>query len=78
MAQRCIARKQTEEKDMCPYACRNWNDCGCILMQKPVMCGAADVRTTVMLTINKFSDGTRFFTGNRCERGAGKVKSGGS
>ncbi|OPJ58499.1 2-hydroxyacyl-CoA dehydratase [Clostridium oryzae] len=25
-----------------------------------------------LLTINEFSDGTRFITGNRCERGAGK------
>ncbi len=27
-----------------------------------------------MLTINKFSDGRRFITGNRCERGLGKPK----
>lgn len=27
-----------------------------------------------MLTINKFNDGSRFITGNRCERGAGKEK----
>jgi predicted CoA-substrate-specific enzyme activase len=27
-----------------------------------------------MLTINKFSDGRRFISGNRCERGLGKVK----
>ena len=26
-----------------------------------------------MMTINKFNDGSRFFTGNRCERGEGKV-----
>jgi predicted CoA-substrate-specific enzyme activase len=26
-----------------------------------------------LLTINKFSDGTRFITGNRCEKGEGKV-----
>lgn len=25
-----------------------------------------------LMTINKFNDGTRFFTGNRCERGEGK------
>ncbi len=25
------------------------------------------------MTINKFNDGTRFFTGNRCERGEGKT-----
>lgn len=26
-----------------------------------------------LMTINKFNDGTRFFTGNRCERGEGKT-----
>lgn len=26
-----------------------------------------------LMTINKFNDGTRFFTGNRCERGEGKA-----
>ena len=29
-----------------------------------------------LLTINKFSDGARFITGNRCERGAGKEQGG--
>lgn len=29
-----------------------------------------------LLTINKFNDGSRFVTGNRCERGEGKEKSG--
>jgi len=28
-----------------------------------------------LLTINKFNDGTRFITGNRCEKGEGKEKS---
>ena len=26
-----------------------------------------------MITVNRFNDGSRFFTGNRCERGEGKV-----
>ncbi|MBQ8151451.1 MAG: 2-hydroxyacyl-CoA dehydratase, partial [Firmicutes bacterium] len=26
-----------------------------------------------MMTVNRFNDGSRFFTGNRCERGEGKV-----
>jgi len=30
------------------------------------------------LTINRFSDGSRFITGNRCERGAGKVRTEGA
>ena len=38
------------------------------------MCGVTDVKTSCLMTINKFNDGTRFFTGNRCERGEGKVK----
>ncbi|MEI3518749.1 MAG: hypothetical protein V8R14_04900 [Clostridia bacterium] len=25
------------------------------------------------MTMNKFNDGTRFFTGNRCEKGEGKT-----
>ena len=29
-----------------------------------------------LLTINKFNDGSRFITGNRCEKGEGKEKSG--
>ena len=29
------------------------------------------------MTINKFNDGSRFITGNRCERGAGKDRQGG-
>ncbi|MEA4922659.1 MAG: acyl-CoA dehydratase activase-related protein [Eubacteriaceae bacterium] len=29
-----------------------------------------------LLTINKFNDGTKFITGNRCEKGAGKESSG--
>ncbi len=33
-------------------------------------CGACE--NNCMLTINRFSDGSRFVTGNRCERGAGK------
>ena len=38
---------------------------------------AADCENHCLMTINKFNDGTRFFTGNRCERGEGKAKGGG-
>lgn len=35
-------------------------------------CGGCE--NNCLLTINKFSDGSRFITGNRCERGEGKQK----
>ena len=35
-------------------------------------CGKCE--NNCLLTINKFSDGSRFITGNRCERGEGKEK----
>ena len=36
-----------------------------------VRCGKCE--NNCLMTVNKFSDGTRFFTGNRCERGEGKT-----
>ena len=35
-----------------------------------VRCGKCE--NNCMMTINQFNDGSRFFTGNRCERGEGK------
>ena len=35
-------------------------------------CGACE--NNCMLTINSFNDGSKFITGNRCEKGAGKDK----
>ena len=39
-----------------------------------VRCGRCE--NHCLMTINKFNDGTRFFTGNRCERGEGKTVTG--
>ena len=36
-----------------------------------VRCGKCE--NNCLMTINKFSDGSKFFTGNRCERGEGKA-----
>ncbi len=42
------------------------------MTNKHARCGRCE--NNCQLTINRFSDGSRFITGNRCERGAGKEK----
>ena len=66
-----IARKQTREGDVSSLL--KLEDLDAFSVETShVRCGRCE--NHCLMTINKFNDGTRFFTGNRCERGEGKVK----
>ena len=67
-----IARKQTREGDVSSLLKLEELDAFSVETSH-VRCGRCE--NHCLMTINKFNDGTRFFTGNRCERGEGKVKS---
>lgn len=65
-----IARNNAAEGDVSsiikPYEIEEFN-----VKTSHVRCGGCE--NNCLMTVNKFNDGTRFFTGNRCERGEGKA-----
>ena len=65
-----IAQKQTKEGDVSTLLKLEELDAFSVETSH-VRCGRCE--NHCLMTINKFNDGTRFFTGNRCERGEGKA-----
>ena len=65
-----IAQKQTKEGEVSTLLKLEELDAFSVETSH-VRCGRCE--NHCLMTINKFNDGTRFFTGNRCERGEGKA-----